>query len=1423
MEKDTEIYEAIYQIGDIHIHGNRRIEYLEVFRRFVDIVKADKRKKVITVLGDTFHKATEISQEDADLFQEIRIMLLECDAPIVFILGNHDCDLRNKGKGDLLSIFNLDQISIEKDGKRIFPYKVFTKSGIYPMGNIDFHVYSPNDNVFYSPNKESKNIKVLLLHATIWGSTLQNNRLVTESDCKLKMSDLKLFHIVQMGDNHLFQLIDDTLCYSGSLIQQNLGEILEHGCAGWNLYPIICKFIPIHNDYAFLNFYAKDNRIIRPKLDVLPEVKHVIRMSFEYENCDSNWVEAKQKEIREKYNTDFKNIPINSSKIDKIDKIIDSKTISQDEEVIKNTVASGKNFDKQLGFIQDIAKEKKINNQTIDKLLELHTSFRNIIESFGGYTFKLIYIMYDNVLCYGENNFIDFTKLSGIISLIGDNASGKSSVIDILISLLYDVQIRKGHKKNFVRYGQHHCKMEIAIDVNEGKWNRYIIRNLIHEDGLNSDMMLSRYESNNEIEMCRGVSPVMEKLSKLICPLEALLNINISTQNSPIFIEYDRKKQETIIEMLAGLGCITKVEEIVKDEYSELKKEKKHIVVPKAPFEEKENTLLVNKSSIETNINNTKVIIEKLNVERSQLDKNGEELTTQLLQVSNNYSNIVQKMQNDSWLYSEKEKELGDCVAEISKLENENIRQTERLERLKKGILYYDYNCTSCRNNKKIRDDKSKIDEYKLKIIENQSIMIHNKQIDEKIIVLSSNLQTIRGENNQLLETKYMHESVYKSINVKETNFNDILTTINEKKQLLGNNIKIINVKIQEVGVKLDQYQIEYKTMQNTQSSLNKQKVELDIKIAKHDSNKTKSISDSIEKIRTEYPVTFNIEHCDDCKKNKDIFSKKFSLNDLNKQLNKAVQDDKEIASSIIQREKLIKELSELKLLIDDKENKIVEANNQIQVLQNQIVKDNKEIQSIIQKLIEIEKSKLDLNRKNESKSILDNINKEIERKLSKIKSFESEIGILLNSKKSLFVIPNFEDNKEEYSNTCISCKDNKNISFPDYIELLERETATLRTNITVLRKKESELQFQLQAALETKNQSFTKFTNFEKDQKPLEKKIKLFQEQLIRQKDNVDNKIKQHLEKLNQLKVDEANNKNMIDRYQEYKKDLSKYEERIKKIDDRSTLLTYYIDLLDRNTGFPKLITSRFIDQLNKRMNFLLSEITNFTIKITFEGTDPMSIDVIKNGFPTNSRMISGFQKFLINLVFRLSLFNITQVNIPKFLIIDEGFGSLDERNHDMINKLLSVVKNHCDFLLIISHIKLIDRIMPHKLFIKVNNDISHLNNSPETKKSENYVAFKRSNNSKKSETKNVTDVKDEEYTKDSIDSISQKKKLEEVNLLKYPNDGKFIILFEKNGNPRFKCLLCECENKNTDDHIIGHLKTKSHNAKMRAAKKRK
>ena len=65
-----------------------------------------------------------------------------------------------------------------------------------------------------------------------------------------------------------------------------------------------------------------------------------------------------------------------------------------------------------------------------------------------------------------------------------------------------------------------------------------------------------------------------------------------------------------------------------------------------------------------------------------------------------------------------------------------------------------------------------------------------------------------------------------------------------------------------------------------------------------------------------------------------------------------------------------------------------------------------------------------------------------------------------------------------------------------------------------------------------------------------------------------------------------------------------------------------------------------------------------------------------------------SGMEKMMASLAIRVALINISSLPKTDLLIIDEGFGALDEMNVEACNRLLESLKKWFKNILVISHV---------------------------------------------------------------------------------------------------------------------------------------
>ena len=85
-----------------------------------------------------------------------------------------------------------------------------------------------------------------------------------------------------------------------------------------------------------------------------------------------------------------------------------------------------------------------------------------------------------------------------------------------------------------------------------------------------------------------------------------------------------------------------------------------------------------------------------------------------------------------------------------------------------------------------------------------------------------------------------------------------------------------------------------------------------------------------------------------------------------------------------------------------------------------------------------------------------------------------------------------------------------------------------------------------------------------------------------------------------------------------------------------------------------------------------------------------------------------SGMEKFVSSLAIRVGLINVSNLPHPNFLVIDEGFGTLDSDNLSNMKGAFDYLKTRFDSVFIISHLDTIKDFMDYLLPINKNKDYS-------------------------------------------------------------------------------------------------------------------
>jgi len=130
------------------------------------------------------------------------------------------------------------------------------------------------------------------------------------------------------------------------------------------------------------------------------------------------------------------------------------------------------------------------------------------------------------------------------------------------------------------------------------------------------------------------------------------------------------------------------------------------------------------------------------------------------------------------------------------------------------------------------------------------------------------------------------------------------------------------------------------------------------------------------------------------------------------------------------------------------------------------------------------------------------------------------------------------------------------------------------------------------------------------------------------------------------------------------------------------------FIAAVSKN-GIPLKIMSVQLPAINVEIAKILQGVTGFTVELEAD-PDTNEMEIYLN-YGDSKRIIecgSGMEKMMASLAIRVALINTTTLPKSDFLIIDEGFGALDDMNVEACTRLLNSLKRWFKSILVISHV---------------------------------------------------------------------------------------------------------------------------------------
>ena len=555
--------EKIYHLADLHIRNyQRHDEYRKVFNKFLKNVERDGiENSVIYIAGDIAHAKTDMSPE---LVSEISWFLTECSKlrEVVLITGNHDCNLNNSSRLDVLT-----PIVDNLNNKRIHYLK---DTGVYNIHNLTFVVYSILDDKENWPKGDSVSgeNKICLFHGPV--NKAQTDIGYTVSSDSFTTEIFDGFDMVLLGDIHKRQVLKESnpvIVYAGSTVQQNHGELLDgHGYLLWDVASRTFTEHDLYNEYGYLTVDVDNGKIpnwviTESKSGKLPTKP---RIRLRYSNTNKSEITKVITELKKLFNV----VEVTVTRTDTVSKSNIGGLVN------KNIVGNVHDLDYQNKLLQDFLNFKiSVSSTDIDDILKIHKEIHSQIDTTDfaeNILWKPKTFEFSNMFSYGENNVIRFNKANGVIGIFAPNASGKSSMFDALAFCIFDKSSRTNVSKNILnnKKDEFYCKFNFEIDgvdyfiERTAKWTR-------KKQNLKVDVSFWK-EKDGVIEYLNGEQrrETNKNIEKFLGKFDDFVLTTLSLQgNNSLFVDKSQSDRKEILSQFIGLQIFDRLSDVATDEF----------------------------------------------------------------------------------------------------------------------------------------------------------------------------------------------------------------------------------------------------------------------------------------------------------------------------------------------------------------------------------------------------------------------------------------------------------------------------------------------------------------------------------------------------------------------------------------------------------------------------------------------------------------------------------------------------------------------------------------------------------------------------------------------------------------------------------------------------------------------------------------
>ena len=798
----------IIHMADIHIRlVDRHQEYNEVFDNLYnnlhELDENIRKQAVIVICGDILHQKNILSPE---VIYHTKAFLTNLGKilPTIIIAGNHDANLANRNRLDSLSVMTngVKGLYYLKDtGVYKFGNVVFGVSSVFDEYKNLFINGETLDMKSYH--------KVALYHGAVNGCKSSTGfKLSGVSHRAFKGFDYVLLGDIHQ---YQYLNKQKTMAYSSSLIQQNFGETLEnHGYLFWNLDNGESKYVNIQNQYGFKTFYLRkisdidvvNNSLysgICPRNNIKIPAKCNIRFVIcnNLINFDKDIIEIKTKYPDYSYsimtkigvdinldtklnsdNDDFYNSNISNqnnviSKLEtKTESLLDIETQNKYIcEILKLNVGDGVDSVDDVDGVDDTELFEKLKqiNKKYNQLIQLdyddeddnyndskHISKNSQFELNGGNNgyecglvnnWKLLFLEFENMFTYTEKQTINFRNMNGIVGIFGENHSGKSSILDIILFCLFEKTSRTlpGCRIDIINKGKKRfqCKLEFSINN-----DIYIIQRYNSGKSFYVNFYKNGYSMNGA-----KTTDTNKIIKSIIGNYNDFITMTLSLQeNNDGFVYLKQSQRKDFLYRIFRLNMFEKIEKLVgydlrnkKSEYRLLNRKIQDYDMNGEQFEEKIKELNdIVLSNITGKINDAEIKYNNVIIKLKSKNKDLQSLPF----ISDKYINAIKSIGvylNDGYYNRYDNGHEYDNI-------DVSVMTTKELSKLIISIREY------------LKSENKNININKDNLIKNKEIEINNLYEDKNKSIQSELDSVILDENNELSNQKSNRSSVKKKL-----------------------------------------------------------------------------------------------------------------------------------------------------------------------------------------------------------------------------------------------------------------------------------------------------------------------------------------------------------------------------------------------------------------------------------------------------------------------------------------------------------------------------------------------------------------------------------------------------------------------------------------------------------------------------------